>query len=189
MADDRRHGHPGSPACNGCPGLKRGAHLQALGRSKGGNGTKIHLLCDALGNPLRIRLTTGNASDYPQALPLIEGLPIHTVIADRGYDGDALLRAIPHPVIPPRKHRLIQRSYDTPLYKERHLIERTFLLLKNFRRVATRYDKLASSFLSFVLIASSLLWMNECRHYLRPISFQMRENRLHAFDKASPPST
>jgi transposase len=117
------------------------------------------VLCDALGNPLRIRLTTGNASDYPQALPLLEGLTIHTVIADRGYDGDAVLRAIPNPVIPPKKNRKVQRPYDEHLYKERHLIERIFLHLKNFRRVATRYDKLASSFLSFVLIAASMLWL------------------------------
>ncbi|PTY00547.1 IS5 family transposase [Verrucomicrobia bacterium LW23] len=123
------------------------------------NSTKIHVLCDALGNPLRIRLTTGNSSDYPQALPLIQGLDIHTVIADRGYDGDAVLRAIPTPFIPPQKNRKIQRSYDEHLYKEHHLIERIFLHLKNFRRVATRYDKLASFFLSFIHIAASMLWL------------------------------
>ena len=159
MADDRRHHHPSPSARRRSTRLKRGAHLQALGRSKGGNGTKIHLLSDALGNPLRIRLTPGQASDYPQAKPLLEGLHVHTVIADRGYDGDALLAAIPNPVIPPKKNRKVQRPYDEALYKERNLIERTFLSLKNFRRVATRYDKLASSFLSFVYIASSLLWL------------------------------
>jgi len=159
VADDRCHCHTSSSARGGSPGLKRGACLQALGRSKGGNSTKIHLLSESLGLPLRIRLTPGQASDYPQALPLLEGLAVHTVIADRGYDGDALLDAIPNPVIPPKKNRIIQREYDKHLYKERSAIERTFLHLKNFRRVATRYDKLASSFLSFVLIAASLLWL------------------------------
>lgn len=85
------------------------------------------------------------------------------MLADKGYDADYLVEAIQQKgaqaVIPPRSHRKTPRGYDKDLYKERNLIERMFNQLKNFRRIATRYDKTALSFLSFLHLASIYLWL------------------------------
>ncbi len=93
-----------------------------------------------------------------QAHGLIEGLAPGAVIADRGYDADhlhdAILDAGAELVIPPRHHRRRPHRYDTVLYKERNRIERFFNRLKQFRRVATRYDKLLANFRGFVMIAA-----------------------------------
>ena len=133
-----------------------GTQEQELGRSRGGFTTKIHAACDALGNPLRFYLTAGQRSDYLKALDLIEGFEIKALLADKGYDADYIVAAIgeAEAVIPPRSMRKTPRTYDKDLYKERNLVERMFNKLKHFRRVATRYDKLAIAFLSFVHIAA-----------------------------------
>ena len=93
-----------------------------------------------------------------QAHELIEGLDPKAVVADKGYDADHLHDAIldmgAEPVIPPRRHRRRPHDYDKVLYKERNLIERFFNNLKQFRRVATRYDKLLVNFRGFVQLAS-----------------------------------
>lgn len=85
------------------------------------------------------------------------------VIADRGYDTNAILNLLEeeqaHPVIPSRKHRSIQRPTDWWLYKERHLVECLFNKLKNNRRLATRYDKLSRTFVAFLQLASTLIWL------------------------------
>ena len=160
MADDRFDDYP-SPS-TGC-GRKRGQHLQALGRSRGGLSTKIHAACDSHGNPLRFILTAGFCADYDSALALLEGLSAEVVIADKGYDANYIVEAIGRKgaevVIPPRRHRLTPRDYDHHLYKERNLIERMFNQLKNFRRISTRYDKTALSFLSFLHLAGIYLWL------------------------------
>jgi len=152
MANDRLDDHSSSSTCRG---RKRGQHLQALGRSRGGLSTKIHASCDSLGNPLRFILTAGSSSDYNSALALMEGLPAEAVIADKGYDSDSIVAAIANKgalaVIPPRSHRKTPRPYDVHLYRERNLIERMFNQLKGFRRIATRYDKTALSFLDIVV--------------------------------------
>lgn len=94
---------------------------------------------------------------------LIADLPASHVIADRAYDADHFIAAIKAagatPVIPPRRHRKTQRRYDEALYTERNLVERFFAKLKEFRRVATRYDKLLTNFLGFVMLASICLWL------------------------------
>jgi transposase len=160
VAHDRFDDHPGSPT--GC-GRKRGQHLQALGRSRGGFSTKIHAACDSHGNPLRFILTAGSCADYDCALALLEGLPAEAVIADKGYDADYLVEAIRRKkaqvVIPARCHRKVPREHDAYLYKERNLIERMFNQLKHFRRIGTRYDKTALSFLSFLHLAGIYLWL------------------------------
>ena len=142
---------------------KRGQKNQALGRSCGGFSTKIHAACDALGNPIRFILTSGEVSDYKQALSLLDGFKAKAVLADKGYDADYIIDAADkmgaQAVIPPKKTRSSTRSWDKTLYKERNLIERLFAKLKHFRRVATRYDKTASSFLAFVTIAGIFLWL------------------------------
>ena len=129
----------------------------------GGLSTKIHALCDSLGNPLRFILTEGQHSDYTQALPLLEGFMADAVLADRGYDADYIVEAIKtmgaQAVIQPKKNRKQLRSYDTSLYRERNQVERLFNKLNNFRRVATRYDKLAVSYLSFIYLAGTYLWL------------------------------
>jgi transposase len=142
---------------------KRGQQNQALGRSCGGFSTKIHAVCDALGNPIRFTITAGQVSDYREALTLIDGFKTKSVLADKGYDADYIvegaLKCGAEAVIPPKSSRNNPREYDKELYKERNLIERLFNKLKHFRRVATRYDKTASAFLAFVHIAAICLWL------------------------------
>ena len=97
------------------------------------------------------------------ACGLIEGLSADYVIADRAYDADRLhdliLEQGGEPVIPPRRHRKFQHSYDRISYKNRWGIEGFFAKLKQWRRIATRYDKLAVNFLGFIKIASIMLWI------------------------------
>lgn len=122
------------------------------------------MLVDALGNPLKFRLTSGAAGDNPQALPLLEGIQAQEVIADRGYDADKTLAHIEGTMgalatIPPKKSRTVQRDCDYVAYKERHLVECLIGKLKHFRRVFSRYDKYGRRFLAFVHFASMALWL------------------------------
>jgi putative transposase len=98
-----------------------------------------------------------------RALDLINGIKPDAVLADRAYDADRLMDAIldvgAEPVIPPRRHRKHQHAYDKALYKERNIIERFFNKLKQFRRIATRYDKLLNNFMGFVKIAAIQIWL------------------------------
>ena len=118
---------------------------------------------DALGNPVRTILTAGQDADITQAEALIDGFAADAVVADKGYDSDAFVARIEsqgaHAVIPPRSNRLAQRSVDWCEYKDRNLVERFFNKLKQFRRVATRYDKLDTSFISFIFLACSVIWL------------------------------
>jgi transposase len=118
---------------------------------------------DALGNPLRVILSAGQIADIEYAARTIEHLPARAIVADKGYDADHFVAAIEalgaQAVIPPRSNRLAQRSFDRHLYKERNLVERFFARIKHFRRIATRYDKLALSFLSFVHLACAFIWL------------------------------
>ena len=125
--------------------------------------TKIHMLTDALGRPLRFVVSAGQVHDCTQADRLLEDVETGHVIAEKGYDSDRVLEKIEElgasAVIPPKSNRKVQREYDKELYKERNLIERTFNKLKRFRRIATRYDRKALYFSSFVYLAASLLWL------------------------------
>jgi transposase len=118
---------------------------------------------DALGNPLRVILSAGQIADIACAAKTIEHLSAQAIIADKGYDADHFIAKIEaagaQAVIPPRSNRLTQRSFDRHLYRDRNLIERFFARIKHFRRIATRYDKLASSFLSFVHLACTFVWL------------------------------
>jgi transposase len=143
-------------------GYEKGSgERECLGRSKGGFTTKIHAVVDALGQALRFVLTGGQRHDITQAIPLISGLESTYVIADKGYDSNAFIEQIESqnaiPVIPPKKNRKVLRSYDAYIYKERHLIECFFGKIKHFRRVFSRFDKKASSFLGFLAFASTIL--------------------------------
>ena len=116
-----------------------------------------------MGNPLRWYLTGGEAADIKQAAPLIEGLRAAAVVADTVYDADVLLEYISMqgavPVIPPRPQRKHQRSYDRELYKERNLVERFFNRIKQFRRIATRYEKLTRNYFSMLNLVCAYLWL------------------------------
>lgn len=94
---------------------------------------------------------------------MIRGLPARQVIADRAYDADSLCDLVREqggdPVIPPRRHRKIPRHYDHIAYKQRWGIEGFFAKLKQCRRIATRYDKIAANFLGFIKLASIMLWL------------------------------
>ena len=140
---------------------KHGA--QSLGRSRGGFSTRIHLTCDALGNALRFILTAGERSDITQAENLIENFASGAVLADKGYDANNFISRIEAQnssvVIPSKANRKQQRAIDRHLYKERHLIENQIGKLKHFRRVFSRFDKLAKNYLSFVHFASTIVWL------------------------------
>jgi len=131
--------------------------------SRGGNTTKIHAVRDALGNPIRFILTPGNEADCTQALFLLEGLKAESVLADKGYDSEAIVNFIMESgatvVIPPKNNRLNPRECDFMLYKERNLIERFFNTLKHFRAIATRYAKKATNFLGLINIAATVIWL------------------------------
>ena len=118
---------------------------------------------DALGNPLRVILSAGQMADIEQAQALIADQSAQFIVADKGYDSDAFVEAITaqggQAVIPPRSNRRNPRGFDRHIYKDRNLIERFFCRIKQFRRIATRYDKLAKSFLSFVHLACAFVWL------------------------------
>ena len=118
---------------------------------------------DALGNPLRWILTGGEVADITQARPLIEGLSPEAVIGDKGYDADALVAYIhalgAEAVIPPRSNRTEHRAYDRHAYKDRNLVERFLNRLKQFRRMATRYDTLARNFVSLLNLVCAYIWL------------------------------
>lgn len=128
--------------------------------SKGGKTTKIHAVVDGLGNPVHFILTGGEVHDSKQAIPLLSGLNIvnSNILADRAYGTKDIRNYIDSQgasyTIPPKTNAKELWDCDYWLYKERHLVECFFNKIKAFRRVATRYDKLASSFLAFIYVAS-----------------------------------
>ena len=134
-----------------------------MGRSRGGLSTKIHAASDALGNPVRLIGSPGQRNDIAFAHELVDGFEAGATIADKGYDADhlcdRLAQADTEVVIPPKRNRKVQRPCDVHLYKERNLIERFFNKLKQFRRVATRYDKLLTNFMGFVKLAAIAIWL------------------------------
>jgi len=117
-----------------------------------------------LGRPLRLLLTGGQKADCQSATPLLEGQPAKAVIADKGYDTDEIRAFIRSKrmkvVIPAKKTRKRRYRHDKKLYGQRNLIERCFGKLKMHRRIATRFDRNDSHFMSFLYLACSLLWLN-----------------------------
>ena len=123
--------------------------------------TKIHLLADEQGLPVDFVVTAGQANDCTQAIPLLGERTTGHVLADKGYDSDAIVAHIAAMgavvVIPPKRNRKVQREYDKDLYKHRNRIERCFSKLKHFRRFATRYEKNKENFHALVALACSWL--------------------------------
>ena len=146
------------------PELKKKG-CQNIGRSRGGLSTKIHATCDTLGNPTGLFLTSGQAHDLKGFDHLSHKLCASYLLADRAYDAksrvmEKLKQKNVEPVIPPKQNRKIQRYYDKNIYKKRHLVENLFQKLKQYRAIATRYDKLSQTFMGGLLLASSILWLN-----------------------------
>jgi transposase len=122
------------------------------------------VVVDERGLPVRLALTPGQSSDKAAAPGLLEALPAASVVvADRGYDWQRLIDLVGErggqAYIPTQRDRKVQRSVDPAIYRKRNLVERFFCKLKHFRRIATRYDKLARNFLAAVALASSRIWM------------------------------
>lgn len=127
--------------------------------------TKIHALVDALGNPLGFFLTGGQAHDLAGADQLLPSMQAETLIADKAFDADErvlvpLAAAGKTAVIPSKANRRLPRDFDRDLYKARHLIENFFAKLKQFRAIATRYDKTARNFLAAIHLTAGLIWLN-----------------------------
>ena len=127
--------------------------------------TKIHALVDALGNPVGFYLTGGEAHDLVGADQLLPTMQADTLIADKAFDADErviqpLAAAGKVAVIPPRANRQLSRSYDRDLFKARHLIENFFARLKQFRAIATRYDKTKRNFLAAIQLVAAVIWHN-----------------------------
>ena len=122
------------------------------------------MIADRRGRPARGSLTAGHVNDVTQALPLLSGLAIGSVIGDKAYDADAVLDHAQsigaQAVIPPRCNRRHQRRFSRKAYRRRNLIERCFCRLKQFRRIATRYEKLAERFVSFVSLVAAFCWLS-----------------------------
>ncbi len=148
---------------------------------------------------MRLLLSPGQASDMTAVPQLLAGLPIPaTVVADRGYDSNAVIdlirRSGAEPSIPSTSQRSIRRSVDIAIYRRRNLVERFFCKLKHFRRVATRFDKLARNFLAAVLIASTRLWLrayevhNLVRSTRAPIPPSRRSPRCIRLRRGSGPA-
>ena len=118
---------------------------------------------DSFGNPTKIELTEGQVHDVTQAPTMLTEALSTTVIADKGYDSNAVVEQIEaqgsRVVIPPRRNRVVMRDYDRDVFKSRFLVEHFFQKIKRCRRVATRFEKLAITFLGMVLLACILVWL------------------------------
>lgn len=135
-----------------------------MGRSRGGLTTKIHARVDAKGRPVRLLISPGNDHDAVCAEALLAGLDEGAVvIADKGYDADSIRACIRDqgaiPNIPNRSNRKTKFRWTKAIYRERNHVERFFSKLKQFRRIATRYDKLGANFFAFVKLASVRIWL------------------------------
>ena len=137
---------------------------QLMGRSRGGLTSKIHAVVDSNGLPVRLALTTGEAHDNRLVLTLLSGLKSGAMLlGDRGFDAD-WIRALVSQYgawanIPPKRNRKDAICFSPYLYRARNLVERFFNKIKQCRRIATRYDKLAANYLAFIQLASIRLWL------------------------------
>lgn len=159
-ADDRLDARQSAPL-----GIRRkkGEQNQAIGRSRGGRNTKIHALADAKGRLLSILLTGGQAHDCPPAQRLIRRTKAaKKLLGDKAYDSAELRQWLEDrgtkAVVPNRSNRKQPFSFDKKSYRQRHRIENAFCRLKDFRRIATRYDRLARNFLASVCLVAAIVW-------------------------------
>ena len=163
-AHGRLDGHPRAPG--GRRREKKDSPIgQALGRSRGGFTTKLHLSCDAYGRICALALTGGQAGDCPQAPGLLRShlRAGQAVLADRAYDADyvrvQIRQAGAGAVIPSKKNRTVPIAHDAEIYKERNQIERVINVLKRFRAVATRFKKRAANYFATCCLIATLTWV------------------------------
>jgi len=129
--------------------------------------SKLHAVCDGEGRPIILLLSEGQMSDYKGAALMIDALPrARVLLGDKGYDADwfreALLERGITPCIPPRSNRKSLPVFDRTLYRSRHRIENMFGKLKDWRRIHTRYDRCAHTFMSAIAIAAIVIfWLNQ----------------------------
>ena len=159
-ADDRLHSYQSASLGFG---RKKGEHKQAIGRSRGGRNTKIHAIADAKGRLLSVLLSGGQTHDCPPAQRLIRRTrPAKRLLGDKAYDSEELRlwlkKRRTKAVIPNRSNRKQPFSFDRKTYKLRHRVENAFCRLKDFRRIATRYDRLARNFLASVCLVAAIVW-------------------------------
>jgi transposase len=168
---DRQHTYEGAPLGRR---RKRGALVQAIGITRGGRNSKLHALTDGEGRPLRFLLTGGNVADCRAADVLLDDLassdpdrlddlaPRTIVLADKAYDSNAIRDLIERqgavPNIPSKANRSWKSCFSRSLYKGRNAVERMFCRLKDYRRIATRYDKLATNFLGAIYLVAAVTW-------------------------------
>jgi transposase len=141
----------------------KGGLGRLIGRTKGGMNTKLHAVTDASGRPISLFMTAGQVSDYTGAAALLDSLPrAQWLLGDRGYDADWFRDALQAkgitPCIPGRKSRNEPIRYDKRRYKRRNRIEIMFGRLKDWRRVATRYDRCPTVFLYPIALAATVLF-------------------------------
>ena len=163
--DDRQHGGEGAPLVRRRTQVagKKGDQEQAIGRSRGGRTTKIHALVDDEGRPHALLLTGGNVADITGAAQLLAATePSEELIADKAYDADHLrgfLQARGTMVVIPNKSNRVNRyPFDAEKYRTRNVIERSIGRIKDFRAIATRYDKTARNFLAGICLAAVIIW-------------------------------
>ena len=141
----------------------RGALAHGIGRMKGGRNTKLHAVCNEKGRPCVLLLTPGNVHNCKVAQRCIEAMPPSAhLVADKGYDSQALREWLEErgtdAVIPPRKNRKIQYDYDRAIYKQRNVVERMFCRFKDWRRIATRFDRNLKNFMGAISLAAAVIW-------------------------------
>ena len=159
---NRRH-LPQSTPHGIAPAVKKRGRGRLIGRTKGGMNTKLHAVTDTVGRPIRFFMTAGQVSDYIGARALVDSLPAADwLLGDRGYDADWFREALVDkgitPCIPGRKSRAKPIKYDKRRYKRRNRIEIMFGRLKDWRRIATRYDRCPKVFLSAIALAATILF-------------------------------
>ena len=129
--------------------------------------SKLHAVCDGEGRPIVMMLTEGQMSDHKGAVLLFDALPrAKELLGDKGYDSDWFRAALTArgitPCIPPKSNRKVQYPYDKAVYKKRHLVENLFVKIKDWRRIHTRYDRCAHTFMSAICIAATVIfWLNQ----------------------------
>ena len=129
--------------------------------------SKLHAVCDGEGRPIVMMLTEGQMSDHKGAVLLFDALPnAKELLGDKGYDSDWFRAALTArgitPCIPPKSNSKVQYRYDKATYKKRHLVENLFAKIKDWRRIHTRYDRCAHTFMSAICIAATVIfWLNQ----------------------------
>ncbi len=147
---------------NACGAIGKNTRAQAIGKTAIGWSTKIHVVADSLGLPIHFFITTGQRHDSVFAKELLVKSSFQNGIMDGAYDSKILREFITNvqstAVIPFRKRSLYPEAFDKELYKSRYLIECLFCHMKNYRRIATRYDKLASTYQTMIVLSFILIW-------------------------------